>query len=344
MTGSRIESIGVKLPVMKVSSLSITDSMNVIPSIKLELISGIKERRFCSGEEDTLSLALDAAYDCLSYSSYNSKDIEMIIFCGISKLDHNLTYYYEPSISSIIAREINANNVLNFDILNACAGMVTGIQIGNNYIEQGIVKNCMIVSGEYISSICKNAAKNMVLRKGLELASLTLGDAGTAVILEATSPENGFEVLTLQTFSKYNKLCIAKLSTKFPGAQMFTQMQKLFKSSMDISPKFLEQSLAEAELLFSDIDYLIPHQTAKRAIISGTDILRKYFKSEPKEIVNNIELTGNTASTTHFLALYNLLKENRFKKDDRILLLSIASGLVIGVIVFKIDKLIEQYK
>ena len=68
MIGSCIESVGVKLPVMKVSSHSITKQMKLIPEIKLELISGIKERRFCSGNEDAFSLAIGAANDCLNYS------------------------------------------------------------------------------------------------------------------------------------------------------------------------------------------------------------------------------------------------------------------------------------
>lgn len=340
---SRIHSIGVKLPNQKVSSQSITDNMSLTPPLKLELISGIKERRFCVEDDDTFGLAMGAAIDCLKYSIYNAADIEMIIFCGISKLDSDLTYYYEPSVSSYIAKELCTRNVISFDIQNACAGMVTGIHIANNYIEQKIVRNCLVVSGEYISSICNNAVKNITSHSSDELASLTLGDAGAAVLLEKASEEDSFEVLSLKTFSQHSRHCIAKLSNKYKGAQMFTQMQKLFKASIKESPDFLENSLNEAGLSYGDIDYLIPHQTAKRAINSGAASYRKRFSCEPKHIVNNIELMGNTASTTHFLALYRLLKENKLKKHDRILLLSFASGLVVGVVVTKINDLIERY-
>ncbi len=341
--GSHIESIGIKLPVKKVTSSSITDQMRVVPPVKLELISGIKDRNVCSGSEDAITLAVGAALDCLKYSSLAAADIDMIIYSGISKLDNELTYHYEPAISLLVKQRICAEGALSFDVSNACAGMITGVHIANTYIESGIVSNCMVVSGEYISSVCKNAILNMLTPTSQELASLTVGDAGTAVILESIPKETGFEVLDIQTFSQYSKLCTAKLSKKYSGAQMFTQMQKLHKVSINEAPHYVDNCLAEKNLQYADIDVVIPHQTAKRAILSGTIKFKEYFGSSPKEIVYNLEHNGNTASTTHFLALYSLLKEKKLKSDDRILLLALASGLVLGVIVFKPKGLIEKY-
>ncbi len=342
-TGSYIESIGIKLPEEKVSTQSIIDRMKISPPIKLEKITGIKERHFCSGDENTFSLAVDAAIDCLTYSSIKVHDIEMIIYCSISKFESDLSYYYEPSISTIVKQKIGANGALSFDISNACAGMATGIHIANDFIQRRVVNNCMIVSGEFISNICNNAIQSIETSPSPEFASLTVGDAGAAVILGKTANENGFEVLNLQTFSKYSKLCIGKLSTKYPGAQMFTQMQKLQKVSISESPSFVEQSLREAGLSYSDIDYMIPHQTAKRAIMAGAINFKEYFGSSPKEIIITVELMGNTASTTLFLALYHQLQQKKFRKEDRILLLSFASGLVMGVIVFKLNELVDKY-
>jgi 3-oxoacyl-[acyl-carrier-protein] synthase III len=91
------------------------------------------------------------------------------------------------------------------------------------------------------------------------------------------------------------------------------------------------------------IDFLIPHQTAKLSIQSGARKLANYFNEKPGETVINIGETGNTASTTHFVTLYKYLQEGRFKKGNKIMLLGFASGLVIGVIIFTISGLIERY-
>jgi 3-oxoacyl-[acyl-carrier-protein] synthase III len=59
----------------------------------------------------------------------------------------------------------------------------------------------------------------------------------------------------------------------------------------------------------------------------------------PKNIVYNLEEFGNTASTTHFVALHRFLDEGRLEEDDRIMLISFASGIVIGALVFTLGDL-----
>ena len=59
--------------------------------------------------------------------------------------------------------------------------------------------------------------------------------------------------------------------------------------------------------------------------------------------VENVVERGNTASTTHFVALYEYLEAGRFKKGDEILLLSLASGLEVGIVIFRMDELVDHY-
>jgi 3-oxoacyl-[acyl-carrier-protein] synthase-3 len=63
----------------------------------------------------------------------------------------------------------------------------------------------------------------------------------------------------------------------------------------------------------------------------------------PKHVVDNVAERGNTASTTHFVALYEYLEAGRFEKGDEILLLSLASGLEVGVVIFRMDELADRY-
>ncbi len=340
-SSSGIESIGVRLPELKESSNEVVGRMKPKARIKLELITGIKERHICDEHEGAHDLAVDAARDCLRYSAFKAEAIEMLLYCGISKLDSKLLYTYEPSFSSSIKHEIGANRALSFDLSNACAGMMTGMYIANNFISRGIVKNCMVISGEYISSVCTNAVKSIKSSKSGEMASLTIGDAGAAVILDKHS--TAFEALELQTFGQYSHLCIGQLSPKYRGAQMFTQMRKLHQVSLEEGPVFVENCLLEQGLTYDDIDYLIPHQTSKRALSKGGEVFKRYFGSEPKDIISNLEKIGNTASTTHILALYSILKQGLLKNTDRVLLLSFASGLVIGAAVFTVKELREKY-
>lgn len=61
-------------------------------------------------------------------------------------------------MSTEVARGIGAHQSMTFDVSNACAGMLTGVTIVNNWIRQGLVERARVVSGEYISQLGHNAA------------------------------------------------------------------------------------------------------------------------------------------------------------------------------------------
>ncbi len=62
----------------------------------------------------------------------------------------------------------------------------------------------------------------------------------------------------------------------------------------------------------------------------------------PKHVVLTVDEFGNTSSTTHFIALWKYLTEGRFAKNDRVLL-ALAAGLEVGIIISKIDQLVNGH-
>ena len=86
-------------------------------------------------------------------------------------------------MSSAVAQAIGAQGAMTFDSRTR-AGMLTGVTVMNNWIRQGIVERALVVSGEYISQLGQNAAQHIRNIMSKELACLTLGDAGAALLLE----------------------------------------------------------------------------------------------------------------------------------------------------------------
>lgn len=344
MAGCKIESIGVKLPDKTVSTAEITCRLGISVPLRLELMTGIARRRVCGDGEDSLTLAADAARDCFHYSRYKPQEIEMLICCSISKYVNGLNHFYEPPLSTLLKQKIGCPQALSFDISNACAGMMTGLHIANNFISGGTVRNCLVVSGEYITSISNNAEKNIDTPGHPEIASLTVGDAGAAVILSRTQKEEAPILWSeLITLSKYSDLCQGNQDPVFAGATMRTNMQKIHEVSILHAPRFIDDALKKVGWTMKDIDFLIPHQTAKLSIEAGAQSFARYFGELPGEILINLKETGNTASTTHFVALYKNLQEKRFKEGDKVMLLSFASGLVIGIVLFTMNGMIRNY-
>jgi 3-oxoacyl-[acyl-carrier-protein] synthase-3 len=312
--------------------------------VDLEDLTGIRERRVCSEGEDSYTLSVDAAQECLKYSSYESGDLEMIICCSISKFKGGLTYVYEPPLSLYVKEAIGAKKAMTFDVANACAGMLTGVYIMNDFINRGVVKCGMVISGEYISSLARNAVPHVKTVLSGQLASLTVGDCGAAVVVERSEPGKAvLGVAGFMTLSKWSDLCIGGACMEAPGGEMTTDGRKIHLAAIADTPPILEKALKECGLNYGDIDHFIPHQTSTQAITSGSRRLSRYFKSRPGNVVVNLHEYGNTASTSHFLAMYRFLKEKRFKPGEKMLLMALASGLVTGVITFTMDELAYRY-
>jgi 3-oxoacyl-[acyl-carrier-protein] synthase-3 len=343
-TGSRIESLGLALPDRRLSTTDLLESRRHRFRLDLERRTGIRERRVCSEGEDSLTLAVDAARDCLAHSRYDADDLEMVLSCSITRYRDGLSASFEPPLSLLIKDRIGAPDAISFDLSNACAGMLTGIHVLDTFIRRGVVRRGMVVSGEYISSSSANAAQSVRTIASRQIPSLTVGDSGTAVILERCPQDReGISASELVTFAEHSDLCIGRPSDDGPGAVMFTDSSPLHRAAIASSSFPIQQAIAATGLSLNQIDFVIPHQTAAPAIAAGIKYNEKRFGKYEGTVVYNVEEYGNTSSTTHFVALYRYLQERRFRPGDRILLLCTASGLTVGATVFTMDDLWERY-
>ena len=341
--GCRIDSVGVKLPAQRLTSKDLMSKTRHKTHIQLERLTGIHERHVVGPGENSLTLATGAARDCLSHSRHQASDIEMLISTSITRSRGHFAQSFEPSLSLSVKQAIGATQAANFDISNACAGMLTGVFLLQDFVARGEISCGMVVSGEYISHLSWNAARQIRSLFSKQLASLTLGDAGAAVIVERAPSGTGIDVIGFTTLAEHSRLCLAFPSTQGPGAQMYTKSRKLQRVAVDDMAPLVAEAIGEAGISLADIDYLIPHQTSARAIHAGTREFAQRLGAKPKHMVINLEEYGNTSSTTLFLALHKYLEEQRIQKGNRVMLLSLASGIEIGMAIFTIDGLVDGY-
>ena len=158
---ARIESAGRCLPPTRLTTSELMASTRHRTRIDLERLTGIRERRVSVGDHDSLSLAVAAASDCLERSDHTAADLEVVISCSITKFRDGVVQWLEPPMSTAVANALGTADALTFDEANACAGMMTGVFILGNWIRQGAIRCGMVVSGEYISPVERNAAKHV---------------------------------------------------------------------------------------------------------------------------------------------------------------------------------------
>jgi len=270
--------------------------------------------------------AIGAARDCLSRSCYTGADLDCVIDVAREAV--------EPPVSLAVKRAIGAADATCFDMANACAAVF----VLDDLIRRGAIRRGMVVSGERITGLGENAARKIRTVFSPRLASLTLGDGAAAVIVDqAESP--GLMLTGFTTLAEHSRLCLGLPAFGHPGGMMFTRARKLQEVTMADAPPLIEEILAKSGLHLGDIDWLIPHQTSVRAIHSGERILAQKLGEHPRHVVVTVDELGNTASTTLFVALHHHLTQQRFQRGDKILLLSVASGLEIGVVLLAMDEL-----
>jgi 3-oxoacyl-[acyl-carrier-protein] synthase III len=312
--------------------------------VDLERLTGIRARRVCAEHEDSTTLAVDAAWDCLAHSGHGPEDVEIVISTSITKYHGGLSYRFEPSLSLGIKEAIGARGARHFDVSSACAGMLTGVAILDAFIRSGRVRCGMVVSGEYITSIADNARRSVRTIASRQLASLTVGDAGAAVILErAREGARGIEAWEFATYGQYSHLCIGKAARGGPGAAMFTRPRKLHQLAIRSCTPSIRRVLERAGASIKDVDWVLPHQTSVRAIRAGRKEVSEELGGWARHTICSLEEVGNTASTTHFVALHRYLEERRIQPGERVLMLCYASGITIGALLFTMDELWERY-
>ncbi len=337
---ARIAGAGRYLPDTRLVTGDLMRSTRHRTRIDLERLTGIRERRISDGQHDSLSLATAAAEDCLRSSGRTGSDLEVVVNCSITKYRGGLVQYLEPTTALAVATRLGATGAMTFDISNACAGMLTGVFVLNNWIRRGVITRGLVVSGEYISQLGRNAAHHVRNVMSRELASLTLGDAGAALLVErAAEGQGGISVAGFTTVAEHSRLCLAYPADHEPGARMFTQSRTLQKAAIRDTPQLLQEALDLAGLDISGVDHVIPHQTSARAIRKGMAEVTAALGGAPAHpAVTTVETYGNTASTTHTVALVEEMEAGRVTGGETVALIALASGIVIGVVLFRADE------
>ncbi|MEO3756949.1 3-oxoacyl-[acyl-carrier-protein] synthase III C-terminal domain-containing protein [Mycobacterium sp. B14F4] len=343
---TRVAGAGRHLPATHLATDELMSTTRHRTHIDLQRLTGIRERRVSTGDEDSYSLASTAALDCLARARCDPASIDVVISCSITKFSDGLTQWLEPTMSGAVAHAIGADDAMAFDLSNACAGMLTGVTVANNWIRQGSVRRALVVSGEYISQLGRNAARHIRSIFSKELASLTLGDAGAALLLErAPAGSAGIGLAGFTTVADFSRLCLAYPTRHEPGGRMFTDARGIHRAAMSTTPLLLHEVLDAVGVSLHDIDHVITHQTSARAIRKGMATVTESFGESPRhDAVITVDRYGNTASTTHTVALVEELEAGHIRPGETVALIALASGLEIGIVLVTLDdELVGSY-
>ncbi|MBW2598896.1 MAG: hypothetical protein JRC60_02105 [Deltaproteobacteria bacterium] len=343
-----IESLGVYIPEGRLTTREITDGCRVKPAIDVEEITGIRTRPVVGDDEYALDLSRKAVSKCFEISRHSPEDMDLVICTNISRHNGpNFRADFEPSTAALLSQYFDFGRAIIFDEPNACAGMFTALHVVDAYIKAGLIKRGLVISGEYLTGLTRNAQKEMKDVIDPQLACLTVGDSGVAFILEETdNPDIGFHDMDLFTIAKHWDLCISRASKEEHGGfVMYTDSVRIHSIAIGLTAEHVGRMVKGTRWENSENHHYIMHQTAVRAISTTRKSINNWVGSEVcsrDNTIVNVPNRGNNASTAHFVALWDYIKNGGIKSRENILFAVQSSGINLGVARYTLDDLPER--
>ncbi|GHO45002.1 hypothetical protein KSX_31650 [Ktedonospora formicarum] len=345
-----IESLGTYLPPKIVTSDELIAGCAKPIRFPFARLTGIKSRRMAGETEFSIDIARQAVADCLAKSKYNPEDIDMIVSGSISRCDGpDFHFTFEPSTAVRLKRIFGLTNAIAFDIDNACTGLFTAINIVDSFIKAGLIRRGLAVSGEYISHLAVTAQKELEGFMDSRLPCLTVGDGGAAVILERSpNQEVGFHEFEMFSLGHYSRDCIGKITDReHGGAIMYTDAVNVSAVNMKYAVAHAANVIARSGWPNDAFQHIIIHQTSNTTIRDAAREINKYFGKEvctQENVINNIAERGNTATTTHMIAIADHIRSNRIQTGDNAVLGITGSGATIGAALYTFDDLPDRIR
>ena len=327
-----IESYGYDLSEKSVKSSDIETRLAPLypklklPDGRLELMTGISERRMWEPGTKPSDLSTAAAKKCLAKSKIAASDVDLLIHASVCR------DFLEPATASVVHANLGlSRSAMIFDLSNACLGVINAIVVAGNMIESGQIKSALIVSGENGGPLLENTVDELlnnpaIDRKNIKkyIANLTIGSAATAIMIthKSLSPDSP-AVLggAVETDSSANHLCRGDGNTH--SLVMETDSEELLKYGVALGQSTWQKARAELGWENKSVDFVLTHQVGtahEKLSLESLELNKiKTFRTYP--------FLGNTGSSALPITLMMADEQGLINKGENIALLGIGSGL-----------------
>lgn len=294
----------------------------------IERLTGVRTRHYRGDEEQSSDLAVQAARQAMQRAGVDPCEVDLLIFAACTQ---DLT---EPATANIVQEKLGVSNAQVLDVKNACNSFLNGMDVADSHVRAGKAKCAIVVVGETLSLGIDwdiRSADDLKSR----LASLTLGDAGAAVVLKRVPEEEKRGILGT-AFRSYGEKW--RLATVLGGGSMhrFEQQYSFFRShsqelrdaAYDLIPGTVAEIIGTVGWQPSDIDVACGHQVTEEMVHGLTE---RCGIQSGREIVTVTDC-GNTAAASIPLCLARAYEQGKIERGSKVLLCGGAAGFSVGVI------------
>lgn len=284
--------------------------------------TGIKVRHISTDNESTAFLATQAAKRALAEANLDAGDLELIIVATITP---EMVF---PSTASFVQRALRAKKAWVFDLAAACSGFVYGLSIVQQYMENGRIKNALVIGAETLTKITDWTDRT---------SCILFGDGAGAVVLERV--DDGRKGIIYSTLSsdgdRWEALNCQAYGSRYPAHKELDDPKKIY---MEIKGREVYQQairrivetvtdcLDHCGLGPDDVAMVISHQMNARIIESAA----KRLNLPDEKVFINITEYGNTSAASVPIAFDECVRTGKIKRGDIVVLVAFGAGLTWG--------------
>ena len=298
-----IEAMAYALPPDVVTSEAIEDRLSPLyerlnlPKGRLELMTGIRERRFWP-EGFSASQASAEAGNALLAKGVPAKEIDLLIHSAVCR-DR-----LEPATASYVHRLMGlGSNVHIFDVSNACLGFLNALILAGGLIESGQIKRAVIVAGEngrpLVDRTIEILNERDLDRQTIKpfFANLTIGAGAVAwsivhrdLLGEKDAPLIGRGVV--ETDTSHNDLCEGDSSGD--ALEMQTDSEELLHAGIAVATRAWDKFSLHTGWTPETPELIITHQVGR----AHTKAVFESIGLDPEKNYSSFETLGNCGSVS----------------------------------------------
>jgi 3-oxoacyl-(acyl-carrier-protein) synthase III len=327
----RISGVGAEIPEHVLTSTEVEERAGLrrlgFEAGWLERLTGVRERHFAPPNVLPSELATLAARRALDDAGVTAADVDTVIFAGITR------DFLEPAVANLVAENVGAHGARVFDLINACNGVMDGIDVADSLIRSGKARRVLIATGERASWGINwtPATPEEVLRS---VAGLVVGDGGGAVVVEASDdPGRGILAREFRSDGTQWRHAIGGrlLPTEGPAphfdAHFMCNGRDLFTAGANLLFPTMYEVMVRTGWGPRDLDLILAHQPSRRFIDDATVLLGSMGEKHVRKVWNTIERFGNISTCSLPTAMSEARAAGRLVPGTKVLMLAPASGV-----------------
>ncbi len=329
-----LHTYGYELPPRVLTSEAIEQRLEPIyerlklPKGRLEMMSGITERRLWPKGTRPSEAAAKAGSRTLAGAGVEAKDIQCLIFTSVSR------DMMEPATASFVHHALGLpSDCLLLDISNACLGFLDGAVMLANMIELGQVENGLIVSGETAEDLVESTIQTLLAdidltRKSFKsaFASLTIGSGAIGLYMCRCEPGNTDKPrlthCAWRANTEHSDLCQGGTAGS-DQTLMATNSEALLVQGVDTANMTWNEFIRVSGWRADDIDSFFCHQVGT----AHARLLFEQLKLDPTRNFETLPFLGNVGSVSAPITMAIAMEQNAFGPGQKAAMLGIGSGI-----------------